>query len=181
MFLPDFETRYYFTEINKGEGVYLPEPWNFRDLFQDYLGSLCQHTNLSLWLFDLPGKGAGFRWVCLQQTLSWETKPLACVLDLLTQLKVTCFLSFFKIILFIYLFSGCAGSSLRCGLFSSCSEWGLLFLAVRGLLITVAFLVVEHGLQGTQASVVVVCGLNSWAPGYSLNSGSTKASFWTRG
>ena len=65
MFLPDSETRYYFTEINKGEGVYLPEPWNFRDLFQDYLGSLCQHTNLFLGLFDLPGKGAGFRWVCL--------------------------------------------------------------------------------------------------------------------
>ena len=31
--------------------------------------------------------------------------------------------------------------------FSSCSEWGLLFVAVRGLLIAVASLVVEHGLQ----------------------------------
>ena len=30
--------------------------------------------------------------------------------------------------------------------FSSCSERGLLFLAVRGLLIVVASLVVEHGL-----------------------------------
>ena len=29
--------------------------------------------------------------------------------------------------------------------FSSCSEWGLLFVAVRGLLIAVASLVVEHG------------------------------------
>ena len=31
--------------------------------------------------------------------------------------------------------------------FSSCGEWGLLFVAVRRLLIEVASLVVEHGLQ----------------------------------
>ena len=30
--------------------------------------------------------------------------------------------------------------------FSSCGEWGLLFIAVRGLLIAVASLVVEHRL-----------------------------------
>ena len=30
--------------------------------------------------------------------------------------------------------------------FSSCGEWGLLFVAVHGLLIAVASLVVEHGL-----------------------------------
>ena len=30
--------------------------------------------------------------------------------------------------------------------FSSCGEWGLLFIVVRGLLIVVASLVVEHGL-----------------------------------
>ena len=33
-----------------------------------------------------------------------------------------------------------------CGLFSSCGEQGLLFVAVRGLLIAVASLVAEHGL-----------------------------------
>ena len=32
------------------------------------------------------------------------------------------------------------------GLFSGCGERGLLFVAVRGLLIAVASLVVEHGL-----------------------------------
>ena len=32
------------------------------------------------------------------------------------------------------------------GLFSSCGEQGLLFIVVRGLLIAVASLVVEHGL-----------------------------------
>ena len=30
--------------------------------------------------------------------------------------------------------------------FSSCSEWGLLFVAVRGLPVVVSSLVVEHGL-----------------------------------
>ena len=40
---------------------------------------------------------------------------------------------------FIYLFIfGCAGSSLLHGLFSSCREWGPLFVAMRGLLIVVA-------------------------------------------
>ena len=52
----------------------------------------------------------------------------------------------FKKILFIYLFLAAVG--LRCCVwaFSSCSEWGLLFVAVRGLLIEVASLVVEQGL-----------------------------------
>ena len=30
--------------------------------------------------------------------------------------------------------------------FSTCSEWGLLFVAVRGLLIAVALLAADHGL-----------------------------------
>ena len=46
------------------------------------------------------------------------------------------------IILFFKIF-GCAGSSLLHGLFSRCREWGLLFVAVRGLLIVVASLVAE--------------------------------------
>ena len=41
-----------------------------------------------------------------------------------------------------------AALGLRCctQAFSSCGEWGLLFLVVRGLLIAVASLVAEHGL-----------------------------------
>ena len=37
---------------------------------------------------------------------------------------------------------------LRCCMrtFSNCGEWGLLFVAVRGLLVVVASLVAEHGL-----------------------------------
>ena len=52
-----------------------------------------------------------------------------------------------KFIYFVYLFLAALG--LRCctRAFSSCSERGLLFIAVRGLLIAVASLVVEHGLQ----------------------------------
>ena len=54
---------------------------------------------------------------------------------------------FLKINLFIYLFF-MAALGLRCcmWIFSSCSEWGLLFIVVCGLLIAVASLVVEHGL-----------------------------------
>ena len=42
-----------------------------------------------------------------------------------------------------------AALGLRCCTqpFSSCGEWGLLFVAVRGLLIAVASLVAEHRLQ----------------------------------
>ena len=47
-----------------------------------------------------------------------------------------------------YLFLFVAALGLRCCLwaFSSCGEQGLLFVAVRGLLIAVASLVAEHGL-----------------------------------
>ena len=57
------------------------------------------------------------------------------------------FFFFFNIFyLFIYLFLAALG--LRCCVraFSSCSEWGLLFIAVCGLLIAVASLVAEDGL-----------------------------------
>ena len=61
------------------------------------------------------------------------------------------FFNFFNTLLFpflnfIYLFLAVLG--LRCctRAFSSCGEQRLLFVAVRGLLIAVASLVVEHGL-----------------------------------
>ena len=56
------------------------------------------------------------------------------------------FFIFLKIYLFIYLFLAALG--LRCCTWacSSCGEPGLLFVAVLGLLIAVASLVVEHGL-----------------------------------
>ena len=62
---------------------------------------------------------------------------------------------FFTLINFIYLFWAALG--LRCctQAFSSCGEQGLLFAAVRGLLIAVASLVAEHGLQARRSVVVV--------------------------
>ena len=56
------------------------------------------------------------------------------------------FLSFFKINLFIYLFLAVLGLPCCAWTFSGCGEWGLLFVAVCGLLIVVASLVVGHGL-----------------------------------
>ena len=50
------------------------------------------------------------------------------------------------IYLFIYLFLAALGLCCCTWAFSSCSEWGLLFVAVCGLLIAVASLVVEHRL-----------------------------------
>ena len=46
--------------------------------------------------------------------------------------------------LFFYLFLAAFGLHCCVRAFSSCGEWGLLFVAVRGLLIVVASLVVEH-------------------------------------
>ena len=57
-------------------------------------------------------------------------------------------------------------SSLLCGLFSSCGEWGLLFIAVHRLLIAVASLLQNmgsraRGLQQSQCvgSAAAVSGL----------------------
>ena len=54
---------------------------------------------------------------------------------------------FYKFIYFIYLFLAALGLRCRTQAFSSCSERGLLFAAVHGLLIAVASLVAEQGLQ----------------------------------
>ena len=54
--------------------------------------------------------------------------------------------SFLKFIYFIYLFLAALVFVAARGLFSSCGERGLLFVVVRGLLIAVASLAVEHGL-----------------------------------
>ena len=53
---------------------------------------------------------------------------------------------FFFLILFIYLFLAVLGPHCCMRAFSSCCEPGLLFVAVRGLLIAVASLVAEHRL-----------------------------------
>ena len=56
------------------------------------------------------------------------------------------FFNLFILFLFIYYFRLRLGLRCRAQDFSSCGERGLLFVAVHGLLIAVASLVVEHGL-----------------------------------
>ena len=53
---------------------------------------------------------------------------------------------FFFLNEFIYLFLAALGLRCCARASSSCGEQGLLFIAVRGLLIAVASLVAEHGL-----------------------------------
>ena len=60
--------------------------------------------------------------------------------------KKVCNEFFKKINLFFYLFLAVLGLPCCAQAFSSCREWGLFFVAVRGLLIVVASLVAEHGL-----------------------------------
>ena len=72
----------------------------------------------------------------------------------MTEQKIMLFSLFFKLIhlfiisslLFIY-FLPALGRRCCVWTFSSCSEQGLLFVAVRRLLFAVASLVTEHGLQ----------------------------------
>ena len=67
---------------------------------------------------------------------------------------------------FTYLFIfDCAGSLLLFGLSSSCSKWGLLSSCGAQASHCSASLVVEHGLEGTGASVVV-WGMGSVALGH---------------
>ena len=47
--------------------------------------------------------------------------------------------------------------------FSSCGEQGLLFVEVRGLLIAVAFLVAEHGLQAPRLQELWLAGSGAQA------------------
>ena len=61
----------------------------------------------------------------------------------------------------VFLGGGVAAFGLRCCVqaFSSCSKRGLLFVAVRRLLIAAASLVAEHGLLIAVASLVEEHGL----------------------
>ena len=65
------------------------------------------------------------------------------------------------IYLFIYLFMAVLGLHCCARAFSSCSEWGLLFIAVRRLLTAVACLCSRAQALGVRASVVVAHRLSS--------------------
>ena len=76
-----------------------------------------------------------------------------------------------------FIFGGAGSSLLHTG-----SLWlwwvGLLFIAVCGLLTVVAFLVLEHGLWGVQASVVVTRGLSSTGSTVVAAELSSSAGMW---
>ena len=59
---------------------------------------------------------------------------------------------FKKFIYFIYLFLAVLGLRFCARAFSSCGEWGPLFIMVRGPLTVTASLVVEHKLQTRRLS-----------------------------
>ena len=61
---------------------------------------------------------------------------------MLTIFELPPFSFFFFLICFLVALGLCCCAQA----FSSCGEWGLLFVVVRGLLIKVASLVAEHGL-----------------------------------
>ena len=65
------------------------------------------------------------------------------------------FLVFFLILFIFYFWLRCVFVAV-CGLFSSCGEWALLFVAVRGFLIVVASLCCRAQALGTWA-------LGAWA------------------
>ena len=77
---------------------------------------------------------------------SYEVSPF---LIIIVYILAVCVLSLCCFLIYIYIYDfylfifGCAGSSLLCGLFSSCSQQGLLWLR---LLIAVASLAVERWL-----------------------------------
>ena len=68
-----------------------------------------------------------------------------------------------KRVLKVFIYFGCAGSSLLHELFSSCGEQGnsLVAVAMQKLLIAVASFVAEHGSSGVWASVATALGLSS--------------------
>ena len=84
------------------------------------------------------------------------------------------------LVFIFYLFIYLAALGLRCcaRAFSSCNEWGLLFVVVCGLLTAVASLCSGAQAPGTRAAVVVARGLSScglWALEHRLSSCGTRA------
>ena len=72
------------------------------------------------------------------------------------------FFNLFYLFLFI-LFLAALGLHCCAQAFSSCGEWGLLFTVVRGLLIAVASLVAEHGLQARRLQQLWLTGSRAQA------------------
>ena len=107
---------------------------NYEYLFWSHLKSISELRRVGFQLFQSQEAWSIRYWTCRKEATGW-----GCSLGLqATWANYSfCFLFFFLAVL-----------SLRCcaWAFSSCGERGLLFVAVRGLLIGVPSLAVEHGL-----------------------------------
>ena len=82
--------------------------------------------------------------ICISLMINDNEHLFMYLLTTHTSSLVKCLLTSFTH--FLFFIFGCIGSSLRCAGFLWCGEPGLLFVAVRRLLLAVASLVVEHGL-----------------------------------
>ena len=78
-----------------------------------------------------------------------------------------------KFIYFIYLFLAALGLHCCVWAFSSCGKQELLFVAVHGLLLAVASVVMEHGLMGSRCAGFSSCG--SWDLEHRLSSCGARA------
>ena len=67
---------------------------------------------------------------------------------------------YFQILFSFFFLFGCAGSSLLQAGFLQLQQWGSSLLVAHRLLLVVAFLVAERGLQGTWVAVVVALVLS---------------------
>ena len=97
----------------------------------------------------LPDQGSNlcpWHWQADSQPLSHQGSPNIFNLSVYNVYFLRAQISFLFIYLFIYLFLAALGLHYCAQAFSSCGERGLLFVAVRRLLIAVASLVVEHRL-----------------------------------
>ena len=116
-----------------GRGEMTSRLYGFLWLYQ-FLNYYFHHWSQK-WKRQLFGENSHKTWL-----IGCFPKALKC-----TFIYYYCFILFLFLINF-YLFLSALGFRCCARAFSSCSERGLLFVAVRGLLIVVASLVVEHGL-----------------------------------
>ena len=147
--------------------MFSTEKWNLKkkNVSTNNSSTLCNKNHCKNWRCQfisssVPGWGWGIRPLTSEQILwlprrvihlrgkfqrFWKIIPNSTTSHTHIYQKCTFSTSW---MIYIYIFWRGAGFGLHCctRAFSSCGEWGLLFVAVHGLLTVVASLAVEHGL-----------------------------------
>ena len=133
-------------EVMQPTSVFLPGDFHGQRSLTGY--SPWGHKRVGLYWSDLVGTHA-CRAILGNPKPSFTQKTLLVILNLELTLN---FMSqfpmffFYVYILKLLIYFNCAGSLLLYVAFSSCEEWGLLFIVVHGLFIAVASLVVKERL-----------------------------------